>query len=131
MTQYDSQAKKFLDKTNSVLTIEFWRNGKYFPDDKEDRNIYKFTLKRGERQFTGTFGDSINNTGKGLKPTKYDILSCLTKYNPGTFDDFCSEFGYDTDSKKAETTYQAVTKEYLNLCNLYSEAEMEELAEIN
>ncbi len=32
-----------------------------------------------------------------VHPTAYDILACLTKYEVGTFDDFCSNFGYDTD----------------------------------
>lgn len=63
-------------------------------------------------------------------PSDYDILACLTKYDPGTFDDFCSNFGYDTDSRKAEKTYFAVQKEYQNLQNMFSEAELEKMAEI-
>jgi hypothetical protein len=68
---------------------------------------------------------------KGTEPRNYDILSCLTKYNPGTFEDFCSEFGYDTDSRKAEKIYNAVRDEYLQLLSLFNEKEMEQLQEIN
>ena len=63
-------------------------------------------------------------------PSAYDVLACITKYNPGTFDDFCLEYGYDTDSKKAEKTYQAVLDEYLNIAMLYSDAELEIMRDI-
>jgi len=63
-------------------------------------------------------------------PSDYDILSCLTKYDPGTFEDFCGEFGYNEDSRKAEKTYFAVQKEYQNLRNMFSEAELVLMAEI-
>lgn len=67
---------------------------------------------------------------KGKIPTAYSILSCLTKYDPGSFEDFCSEFGYDTDSKKAEKTYNAVVDEYKNVAMLFTDSEIEELQEI-
>ena len=63
-------------------------------------------------------------------PTAYDVLACLTKYDPGTLEDFCDEFGYDLDSKKAERVYNAVKDEYNNLCMLFSDEELAELTEI-
>jgi len=63
-------------------------------------------------------------------PTAYDVLTCLTKYDPGTFVDFCNEFGYDTDSRRAERTYKAVREEYLNICALYNDAELKKMSEI-
>ncbi len=65
-----------------------------------------------------------------VKPTEYDILACITKYDPDTFENFCSEFGYDTDSRKAEDIYEAVKDEYLNICRLFNEDELNEMAEI-
>lgn len=64
-------------------------------------------------------------------PTPYDVLACLTKYDPGTLQNFCSEFGYDTDSKRAEKTYKAVKDEYISLCRLFSDAELELMQEIS
>lgn len=64
------------------------------------------------------------------KPTAYDILACLTSYDPGTFEEFCSEFGYDEDSLRALKTYLAVQEEYTNLANLYTSEQMKELQEI-
>lgn len=63
-------------------------------------------------------------------PSDYDILACLTKYDPSTFEDFCGDFGCDTDSRKAEKTYFAVQKEYQNLRGMFSETELVLMAEI-
>lgn len=67
---------------------------------------------------------------KRVAPTEYDILTCLQKYDVGTFENFCDEFGYDTDSRKAEKTYQAVCEEYKNVCTIWSDTEIEQLQEI-
>lgn len=76
---------------------------------------------------------NLNNSDKIIlpqEPTAYSILACLTKYDPGTFEDFCSEFGYDEDSKKAEKTYNAVKDEYLHVISLFNEKEIDQLQEI-
>ena len=63
-------------------------------------------------------------------PNVYDVLACLQKYDVGTFEDFCSEFGYDEDSRTAERIYIAVVKEYKELSRIFTEEQMEELCEI-
>lgn len=65
------------------------------------------------------------------QPTPYDVLACLQKYDVGNFEDFCCEFGYDTDSRRAEKTYQAVCQEYDKLCTIFTGDEMELMREIN
>ena len=64
-------------------------------------------------------------------PTLYDILTCLTKYDIGTFEDFCGEFGYNEDSIMAKKTYKAVEIEYLNVQRLFNSEEIEILSEIS
>jgi hypothetical protein len=64
------------------------------------------------------------------QPSLYDILACITKYDPKTFEDFCSSYGYDTDSRKAEETYFAVQKEWQE-CNRMFHDCLDELQEIN
>jgi hypothetical protein len=179
-TDYLKQATDFLEKTGVTFKAEYLNTAKYFPDDKEERDIYQITLTRGNRSYSFKFGQSTMNSGikirlktsgrithsynllpefttkgkfdrikfiawhnierfrltpideiiNGIPPNEYDVLACLTKYDPGTFECFCDEFGYDTDSKKAEKTYNAVKDEYLNLCTLFSPSEMEEMQEI-
>lgn len=158
---YEKQAESFLRKTNTEFTATYLKNGTYFDDDKDKRDIYEITLKRGERVYKFKFGQSIYASGEYIVyapegkllctkaeakrhhwtekhknknfavPTAYDVLSSLQKYDVGTFEDFCSGYGYSTDSRKAEATYKAVVDEYDNLKMLYNEAEMQELQEIN
>lgn len=64
-------------------------------------------------------------------PTAYDVLACLTKYEIGTFKNFCDDFGYNEDSIKAKNVYNAVIDEYNNLKMLYTDKELEDLREIN
>ena len=68
-------------------------------------------------------------------PTEYDILACLEKYEVGSMDNFMYEFGYEIKSVKDMTnfinTYNAVVKEYNDLCRIFTEEQMEELREIN
>lgn len=176
MEDYNKQAIDFLTTTNTTFEAEFLRFGKHFDSDTEERDIYKITLKRGSREFTFNFGQSINcsqewhaNTlyakkiseGKRLMgknrhimcqplsissymlipkdfvknenfeiPTAYGVLACLTKYDPYSLEDFCSEFGYDLDSKSAEKTYNSVVGEYKNVAMLWNEEEIETLQEI-
>lgn len=127
--KYLNQAVDFLYKTNSTIKIEYSKTDLYFPDDKCPRDIYNITISRGTRKYTFTFGNSIAKS-KGTPPNEYDILSCLEKYEYNSFEDFCNELGYDTDSKKAEKLYNAVKEQYLNIISLYNDKEMELLREI-
>lgn len=65
-----------------------------------------------------------------VHPSAYDVLTCLTKSDPGDFENFCSEYGYDTDSRSAMRTYKSVRKEWQNVSKLFSETEIEQLQEI-
>lgn len=131
MNDYEKQAKDFLNLTGSILKVNFLKHDKYFDDDEEARDIYEITLSRQKRSFVFTFGQSIIKTEEKKKPTAYDIFACLTKYDPGNFENFCADYGYDTDSRKAEKTYNAVVNEYNNLKMLYNDKELELLAEIS
>ena len=176
ISKYEQQAIDFLKATDTEFTAVFLKHGKHFDSDKETRDIYTITLKRGNRKFTFDFGQSINNSGEyqvreGLRnklwckqttggkiclnkkeyealkwktgierdilknpnysaPNAYDVLACLTKNDPGTFENFCDEFGYDTDSKSAEKTYNAVLNEWQNIQALFTDTEIEQLQEI-
>jgi len=127
---YEEQANNFLRYTGAEIKIRFLKNDRYFHDDKEARNIYTFTISRGKRKYKGTFGDSIYNTEKRTEPTEYDILSCITKYEPEeTLDDFILAYGYE-DEKTAKKIYNAVKKEYQGMKELFNDKEIEKLQEI-
>lgn len=124
---YQKQAENFLEQTGTKLKWEYLKHDKYWHEDKVTRDIYKFTLTRNKKRYSGTFGQSIADFGK--IPTAYALLSCLTKSDPCTFENFCSDFGYDTDSRNAEKTYKAVIKEWQGVNKLFGDV-LEQLAEI-
>jgi hypothetical protein len=65
-----------------------------------------------------------------VPPSEYSVLACLTKYYPGSFEDFCSEYEYDPDSKTSDKVYAGVIDEWLNVCRIWNDSEIEELREI-
>lgn len=97
---------------------------------------HKFAKPGNQKEAFKSFALDKLSSMKGLTikepimPTAYDTLTCLTKHEVGEFKDFCDEFGYDNDSRKAETTYKAVLEEYKNVCMLWNEKELEQLREI-
>lgn len=176
MDEYTKQAKDFLQATNTTIKHEFVGYKSHFDENDDKRDVYRITIKRGERQFSFDFGQSINCSRKwtpltayakgqtshaelrndklsnslqkvGLskfsfqkldfeknenfsEPTAYDILACLTKHEVGSFEEFCSDYGYDTDSMKAHGVYKAVSEEWQNVQIIWNDEEIEQLQEI-
>lgn len=124
---YQQQANDFATKHNVKLKINRTTYGKHFAEDKESRYIFNCTLTRNRKRYTFNFGQSI--AAGNTKPAMYDILTCLTKYNPETFENFCSEYGYNTDSINAQKTYKAVKREFNGVNRLFSDI-LEQLQEI-
>jgi hypothetical protein len=129
MNDYQQQAIEFLKATETSFTSTYKDHDFYFPGDEYKRDIYNIVLKNKAHRYRFTFGQSIANAGK--HPTAYEVLSCLQKYDVGTFDDFCSDFGYDTDSRKAYKTYKAVLREWKNVELLFTTEQLEMLQAID
>ena len=131
-TNYQQEAKDVLNAMNVSFKATFLKYGTHFIDDKESRDIFKCTFRRGKNSFSLIFGQSINqSTGNGgNEPTSYDVIACLQKYDVGSFENFCSEFGYDVDSRSAERVYKAVCKEFEKVDKFFTDAEIEQLQEI-
>jgi len=131
MSNYEEMADAFAKKYGVKLSILRMSHGKHFADDKYERYIFKCRLSRGRKSYTFHFGQSI---AKGAtEPTMYEVLSCLTKDDPGTFVNFCNEFGYDYDSRSAERIWKGCVKEYNAVVRLFGKDGecMDELWEIN
>lgn len=174
--QYNQAVNLLAESFGLSFKVEFLKNDYYFAGDKDKRDIYTITLKRGTRKYTFKFGQSINKSGfyaqygrqkyhlpmekinepdgllklyvkrtiqydfgnvkndkivRPIAPTLYDVLACLQKYDVGSFENFCGDFGYDLDSRSAKKTYKAVVKEYDKMCTLFSNDELEVLQLIN
>lgn len=128
ISSYEQQARDFLKATKTEYACFYFDHKPYFPDDKESRDIYTVRLRNFNHSYMFKFGQSIANTGKA--PSAYSVLACITKYDPGTFEQFCGDYGYDTDSRKAEKTYKAVVEEWQNIRTLFTPEELEKLQEI-
>lgn len=135
ISSYEQQGIDFLLANKIEFSVTFIGHDTHFWHDKEERDRFKcvFTKRLYPIQtLTIKFGQSIaSSTGNGgQRPSAYDVLSCLTKYDPGTFSNFCSDFGYDEDSKKAEKVYQSVQKEWNQVSAFFTSTELEKLQEI-
>lgn len=65
-------------------------------------------------------------------PTVEQVLDCLASdasgyENAGNFDDWCSEYGYDADSRKAERTYNLIAEESKKLRQFLGNEAFQEL----
>lgn len=133
MLDYNKQAKDFLVESNAKMSIRFVGsecNQNWNDNIMRDRYNITITTTKGKMSFS--FWNSIVNKGKA--PSEYDILACLTKYDPGTMYDFFNEMGYkinsSNDNKRFSKIYKAVVKEYNSLCRIFTEEQMDSLREI-
>lgn len=173
MSEYDNQARAFLDKTGATIEASYKTLGQHFGGDDMKRDIWHVRIVRGSRSYVFEFGQSVQSTddrlarivgpenvraylrgqltltpamsrrrsvwqqeadewkpaGEGSRPGAYDVLAAMTKSDPGTLDEFASEFGYVKPSE-AVRVHKAVRKEWAALQALFNDAELAELAEI-
>ncbi len=123
--------KQFIKENNLTMNCKYAGNNPNIPN--RDMRHYKVTIKRkfklngnhldtryGFRQMTLNFSQGYGIQGE---PTLESVLGCLLSdsfsfSNGDTFKDFCENYGYDYDSRKAEKTYQATIKQTSKLKKL-------------
>lgn len=79
----------------------------------ENMNHYKCRIMCGRRGFTIYFSQGYGITGS---PKLDGVLDCLASdacgyENANSFEDWASEYGYDTDSRSAEKIYRTVKRQ--------------------
>jgi hypothetical protein len=134
MSEYIKQAEKFASENGIKLTILDSTYKNHFTGEDFYRCVFKCKLTRGKKSYTFDFGQSINEGSN--EPNIYDILSCLTKYDVGSYENFCDDFGYNQfdeysgrKDKQTVKTYKAVCKEYEAVERLFGDI-IEQLQEI-
>lgn len=127
MSEYTKQAEEFAKKVGlkmKVLGFE-WENPEW---DQEYRHAkFKIRFSRNGKQWTLDFYQS-RAEGKN-EPSIYDVLACVQKCDPGNFEQFCSEYGWDSYSRRSERIWKDVKREYKNVVRLFGDV-MDELSEI-
>jgi len=144
-----SENPEALKKLLSEIVVSVKVIGKdfYFDGDKEERLILRVYITREKEEIAFRFGMSVNDTEafteaeycgtdhmqKIFKRRKvkdgllYSLLSCCASdYSiPDTFEEFCSEFGYDTDSRKAEKLFHDCQEQSKRLRTIFKEEEID------
>ena len=141
ISEYEKQACDFLHRNRITIAIVLsgtktapWDSG---ADDgvSDSRNHYKVTLQKGRtgsKRLTFDFWGSQADKEKGQDPTAYDVLACISSDGqcPETFRDFCADYGYDQDSRKAEQSFRKCSAFAKKLRAFFTEEEIEQLSEI-
>lgn len=107
-TEYDAQAGEFMRKWGVKIHRHFVGKMRYFPNDREPRNVWEITLERSDgRSYSFRFGDSLANTQKfpRREPSDYSILACASAdscFDCGDVWDMIDEYGYDAPNDRRE-----------------------------
>ena len=89
--------------------------------DDSSMDHWRCRLRNDGKSMTVYFSKGSGHNGAA--PTLDEVLETLASDSAGVdnardFEDWCSEYGYDTDSRKAERTYKAIEKQAIALRNL-------------
>jgi hypothetical protein len=87
------------------------------------------TASRGPLAYTW-LKNAVDTAKCIVMPKWYDVLTCLHPMGEDNFTDWCSSYGYDTDSITAEKTYLACVDQDNHMRRLFTHEEIEALAEI-
>jgi len=140
--EYHTHAQRFLNDTGASLHVLHMGNKSHFPSDKKKgvtRDVYKVTLKNKDGDsYSFNWGNSINATNKGEKPSTYDILSSISMSvsDPGSFEDYAENYNHDKyddygrPNKEAMREYKAVLKEHKGITRLFDQEGLDRLSEI-
>jgi len=96
---------------------------------RQDMNHFKVTLRRLGRQLSIPFSQGYGISGE---PDAKSVLNCLASdasslENAGNFESWAGEYGYDTDSRKAEKLYRAVEQQTAKLQRFLEPDQYQEL----
>lgn len=118
-------------RTGKVPDLEAHKHGHHYRVTLSG-DVRKY-VKPAKRKLVFDFWGSIKDAEKGIQTVKpYDVLACISSdvHTPETFKDWCSEFGDSPDSIKALQTFRRCSAFAKRLRAFFTEAELEQLSEI-
>src|ERR1051325_1746512 len=122
-----------------MLLTTFVRNNRIaMTSERVDRNPnmssdsymdhWKVTLRHNGHTMTTYFSMGYGHNGKA--PQAEDVLDCLASDSAGIdndFEDWCREYGYDSDSRAAERIYNTCTRQSAKLRKFLGEDPYQQL----
>ena len=126
MNDYVKETKNFCDETGTDIDFKYmgqvcdpWKCGMNTLHDQ-----YQVVITRNGIWHTFNFTQSAHATENGEEPTEYDVLACLTKFEPGEYWDWCNEYGME-NSEDSWNTWKECVKEWRKVYDLFHDV-MEE-----
>lgn len=103
------------------IAVDFWNSYA----DAEQLAIGCQCYRQGHYSF-------MRNCRKHPKPvvTLADVLYCAQLSNPGMFEEWASEYGYNPDSRKAESIWRLCVTQYQQFAGMFSQVDLDKLAEL-
>jgi hypothetical protein len=105
--------------------------------DKLDENFsadsthWKVLIKRGKNEFETFYSmGSAYTTSPDIEDVMYSLLSDTSNVDGYSFEEWASDLGMDTDSRKAEKMFKACQDTLLQLRLLFTEKELDDLREV-
>lgn len=119
------------DKSLLVDGILQEANIKITPDYKGRKNgITTWSVIFRKRNNSDKFYFKYEST-KHDPPEYSELLEYVTKWNPGTFAEFCDLQDYNTDSRAAKKDYDEHLRQYLGMTRMFIPSQIKELRELD
>lgn len=121
--------KQFIDRHGIRIDSSRLDRNPHMEDFQGDH--WRVTLRCGRRQMTLPFSKGYGHEGR--EPETAEVLDCMASDASGAdqgFEDWASDLGYNTDSRKAERTYKAVQSQTVKLRKLLGDRDFTALLEM-
>ena len=108
--------QQFIASHHIKMDVDYAPNNPNMGSDEKwmaAANHYKCTFHRKGKRLTTYFSQGCGIT---REPTTADVLNCLALDTAGienarSFEEWCGEYGYDTDSRKAEKIWKVCQRQ--------------------
>jgi hypothetical protein len=112
--------QQFIDRIGIRMTASQTDRNPHM-EGADNMDHWRCNLRCNGRRIAITFSMGAGHNGR--EPQLAEVLDCIASdasgvENARSFDDWCSEYGYDTDSRKAERIYATCTRQTASLKRL-------------
>lgn len=106
----------FIDNTGIRATVKRTHSNPNAGEWAKDARHWLVTLRSGRYSMRVAFSQGSAHTEA---PTAADVLDCLASDAAGAnevdFENWCAEYGYDTDSRKTNRIYKTIKRQSAKL----------------
>ena len=105
--------KQFINRLGIGFAAAQVKDNPHMLDIMDGARHWRCTIRKDRRRMTVYFSRGSAISGE---PSVGDVLDCLASdasgyENARGFEDWCAEYGYDTDSRKAVKIYRTVERQ--------------------